>query len=292
MNLALKIAQRYLRATDEQLSQSIADALKNQIGSSNPQLGDWDVPATGVRGFRPGYTSFGLKPLSWAGQLPGGLLLMGQYSIDAINPAGKKVKIVSKIFKPGQTNPDLMGVIFSLNLSMGYYNKVFGDRVVDPVSIGTATVEVIDDHENVTIQLDDFAKTQTEINQYVSSTAASLSSKSKGGKPGPVIQKYIPQWANKPQFKSIQDFVNFKNKRGETNFTGTEAAAITLNLGTNLLDVITELEKEGLSEAASTPKSIASELMLLATSIDESKYPSRRMIIDNLNHLILSIAKQ
>src|SRR6202044_1026327 len=103
-------------------------------------------------GFRPGYVSFGLQPVSWQTEgIIGGILISGSY--DASEFSSERQEDSPKDFKHSKG-----GAILTVELTASYYNKKAGGDIESQgttVPLGMATLSISEDESIDEIELND-----------------------------------------------------------------------------------------------------------------------------------------
>lgn len=139
-------------ATDRSIAVSIRDALHAKIQELVPgEVSELYDTHEGGKGFRSGYVSFGLKPMSWQNShLIGGILVSGSY--DSKSFRSEKPEGAGKDFKHSKGEH-----IITVELTASYYNKKPGGDVETQgatVPLGTATVHIGDDESIIEVEVD------------------------------------------------------------------------------------------------------------------------------------------
>lgn len=137
---------RVLVATDRSLSVTIRDVIVNKIVELMPGEFTDDRYDTNVRGkgFRPGYISFGLDPMTWDDSgIIGGILFKGTYDPNSFRSEAPDVQDEISNF-----NHSKGGGVFDIKLEAGYYNKRSEGSYQNNRFLSTITV-MVDAKENI-----------------------------------------------------------------------------------------------------------------------------------------------
>lgn len=118
---------RYLVATDRSLAEDLREhlfaAVSNAVTPGSIE-GKWHDTAEKGKGFRPGYVSFGVRPLLWDSKgINGTILIWGQYDPPIKTESPEPNTPEFKEFEQGGGNPDTDGLSQFMELHAGYYFK-------------------------------------------------------------------------------------------------------------------------------------------------------------------------
>lgn len=236
---ALKIS------TDRSIAESIREALLPLILEQFPSgyFEDklYDTHESG-KGFRPGYVSFGLRPVSWTDKgLIGGCLVRGSYSSDIIKSNSPEQGTPEwKEWKESGGNSSLSGgEAGEIDLSVGYYNKSGQSSFSMGRSLGVATFTIDDFEEVEDMELSDPDGLQDGIESLVDEVLKSppegATSQSKS-----VLRKQSP-------YSSLRKFLFYLSDEGRSTFRPDEIKAISQFTGKNEREITEWLNKRGLS---------------------------------------------
>lgn len=143
---------RDIVASDKSLALAIRDAIHGEIQKLVPGevTSLYDTNPDG-KGWKPGYVSFGLQPVSWQTEgIIGGILIRCTY--DAAEFRSEKLDDGPKDFKHSKG-----GAALSVSLSASYYNKKAGGSVETQsttADLGTATLAIEADESISEVDLD------------------------------------------------------------------------------------------------------------------------------------------
>jgi len=201
---------RLLLATSRTLGLTVRDALMAEIVKAVPgefSMGDYYDTNPGGKGFRDGYVSFGVRPMSWDAELLiGGILVQCTYdphvfksekpdSERPVPPRGLKAPAVPETPAGPWKGHTKGGALVELYVTACYYNKLLGGGCADThegegegsgggaisgaVDIGDVDL-LIDAQENIVEAQVDSAMIARELKQIIADVLANPPAVAKG----------------------------------------------------------------------------------------------------------------
>ena len=240
-----KAAVRVLLATDRSLAESIREALLPKIlnrfpsGYFEDKLYDTNE---GGKGFRPGYVSFGLRPMAWSDKgLIGGILVRGEYPAQTVQSRAPEPGTPEwKGWADAGGNPTLKGGEAAVvDLEAGYYNKKSGGSFSREEGLGQATF-TIDEVEAVQeLELSDPDGMKAAIENIVGDVLRSP--------PVEAVSKSKAVQRQKSPYSSLKKFLQYLSDEGRTVFYDKEVKALSQFTGKGGREITDWLRKRGLS---------------------------------------------
>lgn len=251
-----RIARRISLSTDRSLAESIREALLPKIlglfpsGYFEDKL--YDTSESG-KGFKPGYVSFGLKPMAWTNKgLIGGVLIRGTYSPKVIRSKSPETNTSDWMeWEKAGGNPNLSGgETEAIDLVAGYYNKTKGgsfsrERALGDVLISVSKLEEIED-----IDIVDDAKIVSAMEEIVNDVLQDP--------PEEAISKNKSVMKKKSPYSSLKNFLHHLMDDGRRSFRPDEVKAISQFTGKTDKEIVEWLRKRNLTYDAEAKRAATS----------------------------------
>ena len=239
-----KVAIQVLLSTDRSLAESIREMLLPKILEKFPGYFEDKLYDTneGGKGFRPGYVSFGLRPIVWSDKgLIGGILIRGTYPSKIIYSQAPEPNTPEwKEWEDAGGNLDLKGGEAGvIDLEAGYYNKKSGGAFSREENLGKATF-TIDELEDIQeIELSDPDGMEKAIESIVDGVLRNP--------PDEAISKSKRTQIQQSPYSSLKKFLHYLSDEKRTVFYYNEVKILSQFTGKKKQDIIDWLRKRGLS---------------------------------------------
>lgn len=240
-----RAALRVLLATDRSLAESIREEMLPKIlalfpsGYFEDKL--YDTGESG-KGFRPGYVSFGLKPMAWSDKgLIGGILVRGTYPSQTVKSQAPEPNTPEwKKWKDAGGNPSLEGGEAEVvELRAGYYNKTKGGSFSRDQDLGQATFTIDQFEEIQDFELADPDGLRAAVTEVVDDVLRDP--------PEEAVSKSKRVQRQKSPYSSLKKFLHHLMDEGRNTFRMDEVRALVQFTGKSEREIMEWLRKRNLS---------------------------------------------